>query len=64
MKREPILDELQTTPLELRVLYGPQSGSRLTLSLGESKNRNAIATIIDAETKDAEMKPITRNNFM
>ncbi len=35
MKREPILDELQTTPLELRVLYGPQSGSRLTLSLGE-----------------------------
>lgn len=35
MKREPNLDELQTAPLELRVLYGPQSGSRLTLFPGD-----------------------------
>lgn len=35
MKREPYLDELQTAPLELRVLYGPQSGSRLTLFPGD-----------------------------
>lgn len=34
MKREPILDESESPRLELRVLYGPQAGSRLVVTAG------------------------------
>ena len=34
MKREAILDEMQAPELELRVFYGPQAGSRLSLAAG------------------------------
>lgn len=34
MKREPLLDELESPRLELRVLYGPQAGSRLVVIAG------------------------------